>query len=226
MIKKIFSSILVLLIINAFHCPALALENNEKLYSNGVINAEFVTDLNVNQASKKQIVQFQSIENYTDKTGFFIPKGTVFTGKIHKFKKSRWGYRRAKVHIVIDEMRFPSGESYKIKAYTKRHVLKGSATGNIAKGIVTTPIALVVIVAGSVVMLVETVSIVGLIIVGPTGAVVRGLTGSLTKGINCTKNSGDNIKLKIIRVKHVPSTQKEFVQPVSTYEQQEIMDNE
>lgn len=225
MIKKIFSLVLAFLILNITLCPAYAFEDNETLYGNHIINAEFSTDLNVNEASKKQVVQFISTEDYYDKTGYFIPKGTLFTGKVKNFKKSRWAYRRAKVHIVINEMRFPNGETYKIKACTKRHVLKGSAIGNIAKGVVTAPVALVVIVAGSVVMLVETLSIVGLIVVGPTGAVVRGATGKLTNGVNCTKHSGDSIKLKITNAKHVPVMQQEPSQTIQTDNAQELSDD-
>ena len=225
MIKKIFSLLLSLLILNVTLCPSFAINDEETLHGNSIINAEFSTDLNLNEASKKQIVQFVSTEDYVDKTGFVIPKGTLFTGRIHNIKKSRWAYRRAKARIIINEMQFPNGETYKIKAYTKRRVLKGSALGNIAKGIVTAPVAIVVIVAGSVVMLVETVSIVGLIIVGPTGAVVRGITGGLTKGVNCTKTSGDSIKLKIIKANQVPKMQQKNVQ-INKIDEQETIDSQ
>ena len=204
MLKKIFSFFLIFLLINVTISPTFAIEDEELTSSNHIIKAEFLTDLNVNEVSKKQVVQFASVEDYTDKTGFSIPKGTLFTGKVQQFKKSRWGYRRAKVRIVINEMRYPSGETYKIKAYTKRHVLKGSATGNIAKGVITAPFAIVVLVTGATVMLVESISIVGLIIVGPTGAVFGGIAGKLSKGVNCTKHSGDNIKLKLIKTGNIP----------------------
>jgi len=209
MIKKLFSLFLIFLILNITLCPAFATDNEEKIRGNRIIEAEFSTDLNVNEASKKQIVQFISTEDFVDKTGFFIPKGTLFTGRIHNIKKSRWAYRRAKVRIIINEMKFPNGETYKIKAYTKRRVLKGSAVGNIAKGIVTAPFAVVVITVGSVVMLVESITIVGLIVVGPTGAIVGGIAGKLSNGVNCTKNSGDKIKLKIIKGERIKSVQQE-----------------
>lgn len=225
MFKKIFSLFLILLLLNITLCPVFSAEDIEKVYENGVVNTEFVTDLNVNEASKKQIVQFISTEDYTDKTGFFIPKGTIFTGRIQKFKKSRWAYRRAKVRIIINEMRYPNGESYKIKAYTKRHVLKGSAAGNIAKGIITAPIAVVVLATGAVVMIVESVTVVGLLLVVPTGTLIGGITGKLTNGVNCKKYSGDSIKLKLIKTKSIPIIQLDSNDTIqNNNEQNEVTD--
>ena len=126
-----------------------------------------------------------------------IPEGTIFSGKIKKFKKGRWAYRRAKVRIVINEMILPDGHTYKVKGHTKRHVLKGSAIGNVGKGIITLPAALVVGTAGACVIIVETVSIAGLLIVGPTSYVVGETMGKLTHGINYKKSEGDDIKLKV-----------------------------
>ena len=116
---------------------------------------------------------------------------------IKHLKKGCFGYRRAKVVIVIKQMILPNGETQSIKAFTKRHVLKGAASANIGKGIVTFPIAIVTGTVGAAVILVEAVSIVGIIAIGPTCYLFGKTMGKLTHGINYVKHQGDDIQLKV-----------------------------
>lgn len=192
--KKILSVLLTFCIMNFSLLPAFADEENYK--TSHVIDAQFKTELNVNKASKGQVVQFVSTEDY-EVGDVKIPSGTIFSGKIKRIKKGRCGYRRAKVLIVVDEMIFPNGETHTVKAFTKKHVLKGPAMANIGKGIVTAPAALMVGVAGAVVIVVEAISIAGIVLIAPTACAFCGTMGKLTNGINCTKHEGDEVKLKI-----------------------------
>lgn len=213
MLKKLFSLFFVLCFLNVVSIPAFSIEADQddvitesvdaqkvKTDKNKIINSEFITNLNVNKASKGQIVQFKTLEDCSI-DGLSIPQGTVFNGKVKALKKGRWAYRRAKVRIVLNEMILPNGDKYRVRGTTKRHVLKGSAVGNVAKGVVTLPVAVVTGVVGAAVIIVETVSIAGLIVVGPTSYVFGQAMGKLTHGINYKKEEGDNIKLKIHRVK-------------------------
>ena len=199
MIKKIFSILLVFCIMNFSFLPALAENeeyNTDHISTSHIINAKFKTDLNAKDASKGQIVQFVSTQDCMV-DGVKIPEGTIFNGEIKNVKKGRFGYRRAKVRIVINEMILPSGETQNIKAYTKRHVLKGPAAANIGKGIITLPVAVVTGVVGVVVIFVEAVTIVGIIVIGPTTYLFGEAMGKLTHGINYKKHEGDAIQLKI-----------------------------
>ena len=199
--KRFFTYLLILCIINFTFLPALA--NKEENYNtNNIINAQYKTNFNINKASKGQVVQFVSTEDYKIEN-VIIPKGTIFNGEVKHYKKGRWGYRRAKAIIKINKMILPNGETYKIQASTKRHVLKGSALGNTGKGIITLPVALVVGVAGAVVIVVETISIAGLVLVGPTSYGIGRAMGGLTHGINYKKYYGDEIQLKIKTVKNI-----------------------
>lgn len=186
--KKLLSILFVLFVLNMSVMPAFAVSGGS---GKETIKAAFVHDVNVNESSKHQIVQFKTTENYKD-----IPQGTIFVGKIQAIKHGRWAYRRAKVRIVLTEMRLPDGTTYQINGNTKRKVLKGSAIGNIGKGIITFPAVLVVGVGGSCVMLLECVSIAGILLLVPTGAILAGLCGKLSNGINCKKHAGDVIKLE------------------------------
>jgi hypothetical protein len=194
MFKKIFATLLIFCIMNLTILPTFA--KNEMHKTNTIINAEFKTDLNVNKASRGQVVQFISTENY-NVNGFEIPKGTIFSGEIKHMKKGRFGYRRAKAIITINKMILPNGEIHEIKAGTQRRVLKGSATGNITKGIITAPIAIVTGAVGIVVILVESISIVGILAIGPTSYLFGEAMGKLTHGINYKKYEGDEIQLKL-----------------------------
>ena len=197
MIKRIFSVLLIFCIFNFISCSAFAHSVR--------VNAKFKTDLNVNKASKGQVVQFVSTQDSSFE-GTTIPSGTIFEGTVKNFKKGRWAYRRAKVYIVIDKMILPDGSTYNVSGNTKRHVLKGSAIGNVAKGVISLPAALVVGTVGAVVVIVETISIAGLIIVGPTTYIVGRTMGELTHGINCKKHEGDSVKLII---KNLPAMNAE-----------------
>ena len=203
MLKKIFAFLLCLSFINMTFLPVCA-EQGEDIEKTQIINAEFKTELDVNKASKGQVVEFVSTEDYEYNDVMTIPRGTIFRGEVKKFKKGRWGFRRAKARIVINQIILPNGETYNVKASTKRGVLKGSAIGNIAKGVICGPCAIVVGTVGAVVMIVEAISIVGLIIVGPTSYLVGRTAGSMTHGVNCKKHQGDKIKLKLRKVKNAP----------------------
>ena len=197
MFKKILSIVLVALIMNMMYLPVMA----EPTTVNETIPVSFVTELNVNKSQKGQVVQFISEEDYSDNYGVTIPKGTMFYGKIKSMKHSRFGFRRAKARIVVRKMVLPDGKVCKVKAFTKPHVVKGSAVGNVAKGIGMTPVALITIVGGGVAILCEAVTIVGLVAVPPTGMAICGLVGKETKGVNCKIPEGQSIKL---RIKHYP----------------------
>ncbi|MCR5265642.1 MAG: hypothetical protein K6E29_03505 [Cyanobacteria bacterium RUI128] len=197
MLKKTLSIILTILILNLTYTPALAGNKSHKVKD--VIVASFVNDLNVNKSTKGQIVQFVTTEDYVNDNNQKIPKGTVFQGKIKSIKHSRWAFRRAKAHIIVKQMTLPNGQIYKVRGFTKPRALKGSMLGNIGKGIIMTPVALVTIVGGGVVILVEAVTIVGLVAVAPTGYAICGAVGKETKGLNCKVEKGRYIPIKFNR---------------------------
>ena len=201
MVRKLFAALLALFIINLTFVPVLGdeFDDSDDMLSGKIVEAEFITDINVNDSSKNQVVEFKTVETLKANNGFVIPRGTILKGRVKARKRSACFYRRAKVRIVINEMILPSGQVYEIKGNTKRRVLKGSAVGNVAKGIVSTPLALVVGAAGTVLMLIETCTIVGVVLLAPTGAIVGGTVGKLTNGVNCTKEKGDDIKIRIIK---------------------------
>ncbi len=193
MLKKILSFLLTLSIMNFSYLPAMA--NNQN--SPAELTVKLNTEIDINKSSKGQIVQFISKEDYKDEYGRYIPQGTIFQGKIKSIKHSRWGYRRAKAHIFINKMTLPNGQKYKIRAFTKPRTIKGSAIGNVGKGILCTPAALVVGAGGLCLIVIEGITIVGIPLVVPTAAAVCGTIGKLTNGVNCHKSEGAEFKIKI-----------------------------
>ncbi len=190
--KKLFSVLFLFLFINMSVMPVYANSDDNK---KSVVDTVFVTDLNLDKSVKGQIVQFKTKEGYTDSSGITIPEGTIINGEIASLKTGRWAYRRAKARIVLHEMTLPDGSTYKIKGRTKRKVLKGSAIGNVCKGIITFPAVLVVGAGGTCVMIIECVSIVGIILLVPTAMLIGGTCGKLSNGVNYKKQAGDSIKV-------------------------------
>lgn len=190
MLKKCFSIMLSMFIVCLSVVPAIANTFNE-------IDTKIVSDLNINKSSKGQIVQFISIKDITTQNGFIIPKGTLFNGKIISMKKSRFAYRRAKARIEINEMVLSDGRKFGIKGQTKRHVLKGSAMGNVAKGVIGVPAVICTAAVGGAVIIVEACTIIGLVLVPATAAITGGAIGKLTNGVNFKKDAESLIKLQI-----------------------------
>ena len=190
--KKIISVFLLICMINFVSLPALA--KAEK------VDAEFVTELNVNKASKGEVVQFRTTKAYEG-----IPEGTIFQGTVKSFKKGRWAYRRAKAHIVLEKMILPTGEIYDIKGGTAKSVLKGSALKNVAKGVITLPVVVVGGAVGVCCIVVEAVTIVGIILIPPTLYLMSRTAGTLSHGVNCVKHKGDFVKLKVKGLNITPS---------------------
>ena len=163
-----------------------------------IIKSEYNTKVDANKDSANKVVQFVTSETYTEnRSGFVIPKGTIFNGKIRAVEKSKWGLRRASMIIDINEMRFPNGDIYTVSANTKQLKLKGSLLANTVKGLVGTPFALISGVAGSALMIVEIASIIGIVSVEPTAKATGALVDKFTKGVNYKKNAGNSVKLRI-----------------------------
>lgn len=192
--KKFFSVLLLLFMFN-ITLPVMARMQDSTTYN---ISSHLSSVLNVNKSSKGQIVQFISDENINLTNGSVIPGGTIFNGKISSIKKSRFAFRRAKAAIIIDEMILPDGRKFSISGNTHRHVYKGSVIGNIAKGIVGFPSSIVAGAVGVVFMVVETCTIIGIVLVPATAAITGGTIGKLTNGVNCVKEPGSTIKLNVV----------------------------
>ena len=204
MFKRYIAGLLVMVLLSA-SLPVMA-SDTSNVGINRVIDAAYVEHISLNKSANDEKVDFVTLEEYKDGSGFVIPKGTVFTGRIHGLKKSRWAFRRAKAGIKITEMRTPDGRTYQVTGATKRNKLKGSAVGNVAKGLVTCPVALVVGVGGSVAMLFEAVTIIGIPFLVPTGVIFGGIMGKLTNGVDYKRDKGAEIPLKINKIKHVDTS--------------------
>ena len=197
-LKKIFSFAMIVFIMNIICIPAFASTDEHRPF---IIDTYLVSELNLNNSKKHQIVQFKSEKSIETPQGIVIPQGTLFNGEISALKHSRFAFRRAKARIKINEMIMPDGQKYIVKGRTKRKVLKGSAAGNIVKGVICAPAALVTGAAGIVILAVETVTIIGLVFAAPTAALIGGAMGKLTNGVNCKKRIGDDIDIQITDVK-------------------------
>ena len=199
MFKRLLSVIFALIMLNFMCMPAYTYpEIPHGAEYPLIVKSEYNTYINANEAVAGQAVQFVSSKKYTDnRSGFTIPKGTIFNGKIRIAQKSKWGFRRANVIIDINEMRFPNGDIYTVSANTKQLKLKGSLVANTLKGIIGTPFAVVSGVLGAGLMIVETASIIGIASVEPTAKASSALINKFTKGVNYKKHDGASVKLRI-----------------------------
>lgn len=205
MLKKFFSLVLVVLILNIYCVPVFSADMKTLK-----MKAEYMTNLNVNKANDGDSVLFMTRKDYTDETGFTIPNGTIFKGHVKSHKESHPFYCRGKAKVVIDEMTLPDGRTYKVKVTAK--TVKGPLIANIGKVVGTLPPAIITSAVGGVVMVVEAVTIVGLIFVVPTANGFRKGVGRMTKGINCKKHTGSKITLKLKDMQEYRVDEETFIE--------------
>ena len=128
----------------------------------------------------------------------FLPEHTRFVGKFQKIKKSSPVFKRARAYIVIDKIIFPSDKVYTVRMEPKSGSdLKSSQFLNTVRavpagiGIITFSIISVAVVA------IESVSVVGLVVVPRTCKGFGLLISSMAKGLNYKLKAGNRIVFKL-----------------------------
>ena len=191
MLKKFLAIILTLLIMNISLLPALAISDNLPRK----VSMSYTTDINLKNSSIGQIVEFKLNEDLKDADGNLIPAGSVFHGQVVHLKKNKIFYRRAKAKIALERVTFPDGQTYTLQHKVNKKLI-GHFAPNVIKGIIGTPFAIVVWCTGGVVMFVESITIVGFILVPATSDGFAHLGGAAIKGINYKAKPGKKIKIK------------------------------
>ena len=130
---------------------------------------ELESDIDVNETTEKDEIFFRLVSKVEVSNGMVLPEHTRFAGKFVKIKKSQPMFKRARAYILIDKIIFPNGETYNLRMEPKNGSdLKSSQFLNALRvipasiGIITFSVISVAVVA------IESVSIVGLVVVPRT----------------------------------------------------------
>ena len=213
--KKIVSFILILLINFITTVPVLSEtneygENDQTVFSTSVEDEtvylspkstfvlETESDIDVNETNVDDEIYFRLASQVIASNGMVVPEHTRFVGKFKKVKKSEPMFKRAKAYILIDKIIFPNEKIYTIRMEPKNgSSLKSSQFLNTLRafpagiGIITFSIISVAVVT------IESVTIVGLVVVPRTCRGFGLLISSMAKGLNYKLKAGSKISFKL-----------------------------
>lgn len=213
---KKFISIALILLLNFFMTvPVLAEDNEYKEQDTPVLTTaiedervyldpkstyvlELESDLDVNETNMDDEIYFRLVSKVKASNGMVVPEHTRFAGKFKKIKKSEPVFKRARAYIVIDKLIFPNEKTYTVRMEPKKGSdLKAPQILNIVRafpasiGIATFSVISVAVVA------IESITIVGLVVVPRTCKGFGLLISSMAKGLNYKLKAGNKIIFKL-----------------------------
>jgi hypothetical protein len=213
--KKIILFVLVLLLNFLTVAPVLADFNEESTDDSPVLSAsvedekvflspkttyvlELESDIDVNETNPKDEIFFRLVSKVQASNGMVVPEHTRFAGKFVKIKKSEPMFKRARAYIIIDKMIFPNEQVYTVRMEPKKGSdLKSPQLLNALK-MIPASVGVVAFSAISVaVVAIESVSIVGLVVVPRTCKGFGILISSMAKGLNYKLKAGKTIQFKL-----------------------------
>ena len=212
--KKLISIILILLINFITTVPVLA-ENEDSEQNSTVLSTsiedetvylnpqntyvlELESDLDINETNKNDEIYFRLVSKVQASNGMFLPEHTRFAGKFKKIKKSEPMFKRARAYIIIDKIIFPNEKVYTVRMEPKKGSdLKSSQILNTIRAIPAS-IGIITFSAISVaVVTIESVSVVGLVVVPRTCKGFGLLISSMAKGLNYKIKAGKKVIFKL-----------------------------
>ena len=159
---------------------------------------ESESDFDINDTNENDEIFFRLVSKVQASNGMYLPEHTRFAGKFKKVKKSEPLFKRAKAYILIDKIIFPNEKIYTVRMEPKKgSSLKSSQFLNTLRafpagiGIITFSVISVAVVA------IESVTIVGLVVVPRTCKGFGLLISSMAKGLNYKLKAGSKVKFKL-----------------------------
>ena len=159
---------------------------------------ELESDIDVNETNKNDEIFFSLVSKVQASNGMYIPEHTRFVGKFSKIKKSEPMFKRARAYIIIDKIIFPNDKVYTVRMEPKSGSdLKSSQFLNTVRAI-PAGVGIIAFSAISVaVVAIESVTVVGLVVVPRTCKGFGLLISSMAKGLNYKLKAGNRIAFKL-----------------------------
>ena len=213
--KKIISLLLVLLINFIMIEPVLAEPDEyaeqdtpvfsteieeETVYLNPKSNfvLELESDIDINETNKNDEIYFRLVSKVQASNGMFLPEHTRFVGRFNKIKKSEPVFKRARAYIIIDKLVFPNDKTYTVRMEPKKGSdLKSPQFLNVLRSIPAGIGVLAFSIISVAVVTIESVSVVGLVVVPRTCKGFGLLISSMAKGLNYKLKAGNRIVFKL-----------------------------
>ena len=213
--KKIISLILILLINFFMLEPVLADENkyneqDSQVFSTAIEEEtvflspkskyvlELESDLDINETNTDDEIYFRLVSKEQASNGMYLPEHTRFVGKFKKIKKSEPVFKRARAYIIIDKIIFPNEKVYTVRMEPKNGSdMKSSQFLNTLRAIPASIGIITFSIISFATVTIESVSIVGLVVVPRTCKGFGLLISSMAKGLNYKLKAGSKIIFKL-----------------------------
>ena len=172
----------------------------EKVYliPKSVFTLELESDLDINETKVNEDIYFRLVNPVKASNGKYLPEDTRFSGYFKKIKKSSPIYKRARGYIIIDKILLPNEKTYTVRMEPKSGSdLKAPQILNIIRAVPAGVGALAFSLIGIATIAIESVTIVGLVVVPRTCKGFGLLISSMSKGLNYKAKSGSIIKFKL-----------------------------
>lgn len=159
---------------------------------------ELESDMDINETDKNDEIYFRLVSKVQASNGMYLPEHTRFVGKFKKIKKSEPVFKRARAYIIIDKIIFPNDKIYTVRMEPKKGSdLKSPQILNTIRAI-PAGVGIIAFSAISVaVVAIESVTVVGLVVVPRTCKGFGLLISSMAKGLNYKMKAGNRIVFKL-----------------------------
>lgn len=159
---------------------------------------ELESDIDINETNKNDEIYFSLVSKVQASDGTYLPEHTRFVGKFSKIKKSEPMFKRARGYIIIDKVIFPNEQVYTVRMEPKKGSdLKSSQFLNTIRAIPAGVGVIVFSVISVAVVAIESVTVVGLVVVPRTCRGFGLLISSMAKGLNYKLKAGNRITFKL-----------------------------
>lgn len=159
---------------------------------------ELESDIDVNETNVDDEIYFRLASKVKVSNGMFLPEHTRFAGKFKKIKKSEPVFKRARAYIIIDKLIFPNEKVYNVRIEPKKGSdLKSPQILNTLRAIPASVGIITFSIVSVAVVFVESISIVGLVVVPRTCKGFGILISSMAKGLNYKLKAGNKIVFKL-----------------------------
>lgn len=181
--------------------PVLSTEIEEEtiyLSPKSTFVLELESDMDINETNKDDEIYFSLVSKVLASNGMPLPEHTRFVGKFKKINKSKPMFKRARAYIIIDKIIFPNDKVYTLRMEPKNGSdLKASQFLNTIRAI---PASVGIIAFSTIsvaVVALESVTVVGLVVVPRTCRGFGLLISSMAKGLNYKMKAGNKIVFKL-----------------------------
>lgn len=213
--KKIISLILILLVNLVMIEPVLAdtdeyTEQDTPVLSTSVEDdtiylnpkstyvLELESDIDINETDKNDEIYFSLASKVQASNGMYLPEHTRFAGRFKKIKKSEPMFKRARGYIIIDKIIFPNDKVYTVRLEPKKGSdMKSSQLLNTVRAVPASVGIVAFSLISVAVVTIESVSVVGLVVVPRTCKGFGLLISSMAKGLNYKLKAGNKITFKL-----------------------------